>query len=78
MLPASLVYRVFSPYVLSNAQIDGEYESSGAGAVRLAVSFDEGRNWSESGDRRGKVAASLLMMGEAILLILKSMLTADR
>lgn len=59
---ATLIYRVQTPYILSDAVVHGVYAAGQVGAVRLALSFDEGRQWTEvwrSTDRAGTIAAAL-------------------
>jgi hypothetical protein len=59
---ATLVYRARCPYIFSDAVVGGSYTASQGGAVRLSLSFDEGKRWSEiwrSPDLRGAISASL-------------------
>ena len=44
---ASLTYRVSCPYILSDLRVSGAYGASQPGAIRLLLSFDEGKTWSE-------------------------------
>ncbi len=59
---AALVYRARCPYIFSDAVVCGDYTAQAPGAVRLAVSFDEGRAWNEvwrSPDKAGTLAVEL-------------------
>lgn len=59
---ASLVYRAGCPYIFSDALVHGSYAAGQSGAVRLSLSFEEGRHWTEvwrNSDARGTLAASL-------------------
>jgi len=60
---ATFIYRVQCPYILSDATVSGVYAAEAAGAVRLSLSFDEGKNWTQvwrSAQRNGRISASLL------------------
>lgn len=60
--PASLVYRASCPYIFSDALVRGRYTASEAGAIRLAVSFDEGKSWTDlwrSPEKEGTIAVGL-------------------
>jgi len=60
--PASLVYRAHCPYIFSAALVTGEYEAQGVGALRLSLSFDEGKTWTEvwqSAEKAGSISAEL-------------------
>jgi len=59
---ASLVYRAQCPYIFSDAVVTGSYEARQAEALRLWLSFDEGKRWTEvwhSPDNRGTFSAGL-------------------
>ncbi|MGB2822333.1 MAG: hypothetical protein WBF17_15210, partial [Phycisphaerae bacterium] len=60
---AELVYRCQCPYILSDAQVGGEYSSTKPGDVRLLLSLDAGGSWKEvwrSAEKRGAIAADML------------------
>ncbi len=60
--PASLIYRAQCPYIFSDAIVRGVYTTNRPDGVRLALSFDEGRHWTEawrSAARRGELDAEL-------------------
>jgi hypothetical protein len=44
---ASLVYRLHCPYILAAAQVRSEWTAAQPGALRAALSFDEGQTWTE-------------------------------
>ncbi|MBM4039698.1 MAG: LamG domain-containing protein [Planctomycetes bacterium] len=44
---ANLTYRVSCPYILSDLRVSGAYGAPEPGAIRLSLSFDEGKTWSE-------------------------------
>jgi hypothetical protein len=61
--PATLIYRAGCPYILSDGQVSGQYETQKAGDVRLALSFDDGKNWTElwsSAEPSGRIDVGLL------------------
>ncbi len=61
--PADLIYRCNCPYILSDAQVGGEYFSTKPGDVRLLLSLDGGKSWKEvwrSAEKRGTIAADML------------------
>jgi hypothetical protein len=61
--PAALIYRACCPYIFSDATVSGVYAAGSAGAVKLCLSFDEGKNWTEvwqSPPQSGAINASLL------------------
>jgi hypothetical protein len=61
--PASLIYRAQSPYIFSDAQVSGGYRAQELGAIKLFLSFDEGKNWTEiwrNQNNRGQIAVSML------------------
>lgn len=45
--PACLVYRAFSPYILTGARVTGAYSAKSAGAIVLSVSPNQGKSWVE-------------------------------
>jgi len=45
--PASLVYRLQCPYLLSDSQVRAAWTATRAGALRASLSFDEGGSWTE-------------------------------
>ena len=60
---AALIYRARCPYIFSDATVRGAYAAEEAGAVRLSLSFDEGKSWTEgwrSARRSGPVSVSLI------------------
>lgn len=60
--PGWLIYRAACPYIFSDALVRGQYAAREAGAVRLALSFDEGKTWNEvwrSPDKEGTIAVGL-------------------
>ena len=62
-LPAALVYRARCPYVFSDGQILGSYTSDAPGAVRVSLSFDEGKTWTEvwrNQSKTGELDVSLI------------------
>jgi len=61
--PAALVYRAHCPYIFSDATVHGVCAAEAAGAIRLSLSFDEGKNWTEawrSARPNGPFSVSLL------------------
>ncbi len=44
--PASLIYRAGCPYIFSDAAVEGTYRCDNADALRLSISFDEGKTWT--------------------------------
>lgn len=59
---ATLIYRAACPYILSDARVTGRYEADAPGAITLALSFDEGRSWTEvwrSPEASGALAVGL-------------------
>jgi hypothetical protein len=70
VLRDSLIYRASAPYIFSDARVAGRYAGryagSYAGAVKLSLSFDEGRHWTEvwqSSGADGSIAAGLPVAG---------------
>ncbi len=60
---ASLTYRAQCPYILSDWVVTGSYAANEGGAVRLSLSFDDGKSWKEvwsSPDTAGDIHVSLL------------------
>lgn len=60
---AALTYRARCPYIFSDATVQGAFAAETAGAVGLALSFDEGKSWSEvwrSDQRSGQIHVRLL------------------
>lgn len=43
--PGSLIYRLRCPYIVSAGQVTGSYGDAQPGAVRLALSWDDGQTW---------------------------------
>jgi len=61
--PASLTYRAQSPYIFSDAQVSGNYRAQAPGAIKLFLSFDEGKNWTETWNNEvnnGQINVSML------------------
>jgi len=61
--PATLIYRAACPYIFSDGRVRGTCEAETPGAVRMSLSFDEGKNWSEvwkSGPKAGPIDVSML------------------
>ncbi len=61
--PASLTYRAQCPYIFSDAQVSGSFSAQKPDAVKLSLSFDEGKNWTEVWSNKsnsGKIEADLL------------------
>ena len=59
---AALVYRAQCPYIFSDATVSGAYAAETAGAVKLSLSFDQGKRWTEvwqGAERSGPINASL-------------------
>ncbi len=60
---AALIYRAACPYIFSDGRVVGVYEAAAPGAIRLSLSFDRGKKWSEvwrSGGEAGRMDVSLL------------------
>lgn len=60
---ATLIYRAHCPYIFSDATVSGAVAAEAAGAVKLSLSFDEGKSWTEvwkSSQQSGQISASLL------------------
>jgi len=61
--PAALIYRVRCPYIFSDARVHGVCAAEATGAIRLSLSFDEGKSWTEvwrNARPSGPFSASLL------------------
>ena len=61
--PAALIYRAHCPYIFSDATVSGAFAAEAAGAIKLSLSFDEGKSWTEvwrSAQPSGQISASLL------------------
>ena len=61
--PAALIYRAQSPYIFSDSRVRGQYRADAAGAIRLSLSFDGGKQWTEvwrNADKAGRMDVSLL------------------
>lgn len=61
--PAALIYRAACPYIFSDGRVRGRYEAETSDAVRLSLSYDEGKSWSEvwKSDRKaGPIDVSVL------------------
>jgi hypothetical protein len=59
---ASLEYQAQCPYIFSDAVVRGTFSASKAKALRLCVSYDEGKSWKEawtSGESAGAIHAAL-------------------
>ncbi|MDH7569886.1 MAG: hypothetical protein QHJ73_09905, partial [Armatimonadota bacterium] len=57
--PATLIYRLTCPYILSDLRV----EAVESGPLRLALSYDEGKTWSEAArvpEKRSPLTLSLL------------------
>ena len=61
--PASLIYPAACPYIFSDATVEGTYRAAKAGDIRLSLSFDEGKTWTDAWSNdgpEGAIAANLL------------------
>lgn len=59
---ASLTYRAQCPYIFADGRADATYTAPEPGAVRLSLSFDEGKNWTEvwrNTEKAGPIHAAL-------------------
>ena len=45
--PARLIYRAFSPYILTGARVTGTFSAKSAGAITVSVSSNQGKRWTE-------------------------------
>lgn len=44
--PASLIYKAYCPYIFSDCRVTGRFAADEEHAVRLSLSFDQGKNWT--------------------------------
>ena len=61
--PAVLIYRPTCPYIFSDGRVKGAYRAREADAIRISLSFDEGRSWTEvwrNPEGRGEMHVGLL------------------
>jgi hypothetical protein len=58
----TLIYKVECPYILSDATVDGSYQTHAPGTIKLALSVDRGKNWIElwrNPNQKGNIAVNM-------------------
>ncbi len=61
--PAALIYRAQCPYIFSAGTVSGAYAAQQPRAIKLSLSFDGGKSWTQvwlSPSKTGEIAADLL------------------